>query len=138
MREHGSVTDPDIPFASLHAYMRAVGQSLAEAVEGLQESFGELSASLTDVLEPKLRAAGLLPEPRTTKAERRRAKQHLADQRRTGVRPEMGVAACARMQRHPLATGGIVPPGEGHLVDTTGPCLMWTRESIEYTGGAGE
>lgn len=127
-----------MPFASLQAYMHAVGRSLADAVEGLQDSFEELSACLTDVLGPKLRAAGLLPEPRTTKAERRRAKQHLAHQRRTGARPEMGVAACARLQRHPLATGGIVESGEQHLVDITGPCLMWTRESIEYTVEAGE
>lgn len=132
------MTDSDMPFASLQAYMRTVGRSLADAVEGLQDSFEELSACLTNVLGPKLRAAGLLPEPRTTKAERRRAKQHLAHQRRTGARPEMGVAACARLRRHPLATGGIVPPGEQHLIDTTEPCPIGTQESIEYAVEAGE
>lgn len=118
--------------------MQTVGQSLADAVEGLQASFSELSTCLTDVVGPQLRDAGLLPEPRTTKAERRRAKQYLARQRRIGDHHDMGVAACARLQRHPLATGGIVPHGEQHLVDTNGPCLMWTRESIEYTTEAGK
>lgn len=132
------MTDTDLPFASFQTYMQAVGQGLADAVEGLQASFSELSACLADTVEPQLRAAGLLPEPRTTKAERRRAKQYLACQRRTGDRPDMGVAACARLQRHPLATGGIVPHGEQHLVDTNGPCLMWMRESIKYTTEAGK
>jgi len=126
-----------MPFASLREYLRAVGQSLGDAVQDLQDAFAELSASLTDVLGPKLRAAGLLAEPRTTKAERRRAKQYLARQRRTGERPRIGIAACARLQRHPLATGGIVPAGEQHLIDTSSPCAMWTRESIEYTTEAG-
>jgi hypothetical protein len=137
VREYRSVTDTDLPFTSLQAYMHTVGQSLADAVEGLQASFSELSACLSDVLEPQLRAAGLMPQARTTKAERRRAKQYLARQRRTGERPEVGIAACARRQRHQLATGGIVPPGEQHLIDTTGPCSMWTRESIGYTVEAG-
>lgn len=126
-----------MPFDSLQGYIRAVGQALGDAVQGLHESFAELSACLTDVIEPKLRAAGLLREPRTTKAERRGAKQYLARQRRTGDRPQMGVAACARLRRQPLATGGTVDSGEQHLVDTTGPCLMWTRESIGYTVEAG-
>jgi len=126
-----------MPFASLRAYLHTVGQALGDAVQGLQDSFEQLSACLTDVLGPKLRAAGLLCEPRTTKAERRCAKRYLARQRRTGARPRIGIAACARLQRHPLATGGIVESGEYHLIDTTGPCSMWTRESIGYTVEAG-
>jgi protein-disulfide isomerase-like protein with CxxC motif len=97
----------DDPFDSLQAITQAVGENLVAAMDGMRPGFEQLAECFLD-LGVKLRAAGLIPDTRrTTKTERREAKRDLALRRRTGG-PEMGVAACARLRRVHLASGGTV------------------------------
>lgn len=110
MTDSPSATDD--PFASLQAIAQVVGESLVAAIEGMRPGFEQLSEYFFD-LGVQLRAAGLIPDTRrTTKAERREAKRELALRRRTGTGPEMGIAACARLRRVHLASGGtVLDPG---------------------------
>lgn len=96
----------------MQSFTLAVGESLVAAVEGMRPGFEQLSECFLD-LGVQLRAAGLIPDTRrTTKAERRAAKRELALRRRNGTGPEVGVAACARLRRVHLASGGsVLEPG---------------------------
>jgi len=106
---------PDNPFDSLSAITQAIGERLVAALEGIRPEFEQLSECFLD-LGIRLRAAGLIPDTRrTTKAERRDAKRELALRRRAGTGAEVGIAACARLRRVHLASGGTVL-GTGPLV----------------------
>lgn len=107
-----SPIETDELFAFLQSFTQAVGENLVAAIEGMRPGFEQLSECFFD-LGVQLRAAGLIPDTRrTTKAERREAKRELALRRRRGTDPEIGVAACARLRRVHLASGGaVLDPG---------------------------
>lgn len=107
------------------AVMRAATEALHDAVEEARPAFDALADYIVATVGPELRLIGLIPPQRavrTTKAERRVAKQYLACRRRAAPDvPAVGIAACARRQRR-LASGGIMADLERALVQPLDPC----------------
>lgn len=126
------MTDPHIDLAAdtasmtgTIAAMRATAAALSDAIEQARPSFDALADAIVTTVGAELRAAGLLrerPPARTSKAERRNAKQYLACRRRAAPQaPSIGIAACARRQRR-LASDTIMADLERALVEPLDPC----------------